>query len=237
MIDSNTCTGIFIHGRNSEDRTNGIKHFFFATPMVILMALAINGLFLVGLSAINKEDTVRPPPPPPETWLLTPYHPLDPVPIIKPGPVPVLPPDSTRSRTERTRPAYVIDKPPTGVIGHLPGSMPVYDLKPAPDMPPAVPDDIHEIFEVDTRPQLVRHFQPVYPFSAKRKNIEGRVTVRFVVDKTGMVLNPFVIDATPEGVFEDAALKAVSRWRFKPAILNKTPVDVYVVVPLTFELN
>jgi len=115
--------------------------------------------------------------------------------------------------------------------------MPVYELKPATHIPPAVPDDIHQIFEVDTPPRLVRHFQPVYPFSAKRKNIEGQVTVRFVVDKTGMVLNPVVIDSTPEGVFEDAALKAVSKWRFKAAILNNMPVDVYVVVPLAFELN
>jgi len=54
MIESNTCTGILIHGKSSEDRSNGTKRFLLTTPMVILMALAINGLFLIVFAKFLK---------------------------------------------------------------------------------------------------------------------------------------------------------------------------------------
>jgi protein TonB len=237
MIEGNTCTGIFIHDKSSEDRGICIKRFLFNSPLVILMAIAVNGLFLVGLSIVNDTDIFQPPPPPPDTWMLTPYHPPEPVPIVKPEPETPLPPGPTRSPLVKATPDYRIETFPDSIMDNLPDSMPVYRELPRAALPPVTTPGIFDIGEVDKQPQLIRHVPPIYPFSAKRKNIEGQVTVRFIVDKTGMVLDPFVIEATPEGVFEDAALKAVAKWRFNPAVLDKKPVDVYVVVPLVFELK
>ena len=90
--------------------------------------------------------------------------------------------------------------------------------------------------EVDRRPQLIRHLSPLYPFAAKRKGIQGQVIVRIIVDKMGNVRDPEVIEATPEGVFEESAISAVRRWRFKPAIKDKRSVSVYVIVPVKFEV-
>ena len=58
--------------------------------------------------------------------------------------------------------------------------------------------------------------RPKYPANAKRRRIEGYVTVRFTVTRAGKVSNPQVIAAKPPGVFEREALKAIKRWRFRP---------------------
>ncbi|WP_328987627.1 energy transducer TonB [Thiorhodovibrio winogradskyi] len=58
--------------------------------------------------------------------------------------------------------------------------------------------------------------RPRYPANAKRRRIEGSVTVKFTVTRAGRVRNPQVVAAQPPGVFERAALAAIERWRFKP---------------------
>jgi len=237
MIESNRFTGIFIHGKCSEDRIYSTKPSFFTTSMAILMAIIINGMLLTGVSLINKGKPHPPDIKPIESLILYKYHPPELSPIPADNKKPDLPPRPIDASIERTKPIYVPNAPPTSVLDNLSNTIAVRGLRTRPYMPPETHKGPVTLSEVDIHPQLIRHIQPFYPFSAKRKNIEGQVTVRFVVDQTGMVLNPVVIKATPEGVFEESALNAVARWRFKPAMLNKKPVDVYVVVPVTFELN
>ncbi len=66
--------------------------------------------------------------------------------------------------------------------------------------------------------------QPIYPLRAQSRGIEGWVKVEFSIDKSGNVVNPHVVDAQPEGIFERAALKAISRWRYQPRIINGVAV-------------
>jgi len=61
---------------------------------------------------------------------------------------------------------------------------------------------------------------PVYPDAARAEGIEGQVTVRYDVSAEGTVINPQVIQAEPGGVFDQAALDAVSRWRFRPPVID-----------------
>lgn len=55
---------------------------------------------------------------------------------------------------------------------------------------------------------------PVYPPNAAAAGIEGYVEVRFTLSPSGTVVAPEVIAAEPAGVFDAAALAAVSRWRY-----------------------
>jgi TonB family protein len=55
---------------------------------------------------------------------------------------------------------------------------------------------------------------PTYPPAALAAGTEGYVEVRFKVDLEGMVTEPEVVASEPAGVFDDAAIAAVSRWRF-----------------------
>ncbi|HEY3644069.1 MAG TPA: TonB family protein [Gammaproteobacteria bacterium] len=76
---------------------------------------------------------------------------------------------------------------------------------------------------------LMERVEPKFPTQAIREDINsGSVTVKFTVEPDGSVSNPSVIDAKPRrGVFDDAALRAVVRWKFKPIA---APRDTQVVV-------
>jgi len=57
---------------------------------------------------------------------------------------------------------------------------------------------------------------PAYPFGALSRGVEGSVLLEYTVDERGRVVSPRVLEATPPGVFERAALRALSRWRYEP---------------------
>jgi len=55
---------------------------------------------------------------------------------------------------------------------------------------------------------------PQYPASAKRKGIEGNITLDLLIDDKGTPLQHRVVSESPQGVFLQASLRAVMRWRF-----------------------
>ena len=73
---------------------------------------------------------------------------------------------------------------------------------------------------------LVDRVEPKFPTQAVREGIDqGSVTVKFTVQTDGTVTNPVVTDAKPRrGVFDDAALRAVAKWKFKPLTAAKDTV-------------
>jgi periplasmic protein TonB len=70
---------------------------------------------------------------------------------------------------------------------------------------------------------LVR-INPEYPQRALTRGIEGYVTVQFTITETGSVADAVVVDASPKGMFEEAALKAIARWRYNPKVEDGKPV-------------
>ncbi len=78
---------------------------------------------------------------------------------------------------------------------------------------------------------------PEYPMRASENNVEGFVTLRFIVNETGSVEDPEVIRSEPPGVFDKAALRAVMRWKFQPLIRNGKPVRVYGVNTIAFKVQ
>lgn len=88
----------------------------------------------------------------------------------------------------------------------------------------------------DTIP-LVR-VPPDYPARAVNRGIEGWVLVEFTITGTGSVKDAKVVDAKPANIFNDAALKAISRWRYNPKIENGQPVErVGVRTIIRFDLE
>ncbi|MBA52940.1 MAG: protein TonB [Pseudomonadales bacterium] len=67
---------------------------------------------------------------------------------------------------------------------------------------------------------------PQYPRKALFDRVEGWVVVEFTIGTQGEVKNPRVVDANPRGTFDQAALDAVRRFRFKPRSIAGTPVEV-----------
>ena len=78
----------------------------------------------------------------------------------------------------------------------------------------------------------------VYPRRALQRGIEGYVDVEFTVTKLGSVSNPKVINASPKGIFEQAAMDATLKYKYKPRVVNGEPMEVSgVEVRVTFEIG
>ena len=96
---------------------------------------------------------------------------------------------------------------------------------------------IFEIDQVDQDPQPIARIEPSYPPRARMRNIEGEVLLEFVVDSDGSVRDAVVKASTPEGIFEDSALRAVRRWKFKPAMKGGEAVPVRVIQNVIFTFD
>jgi len=73
-----------------------------------------------------------------------------------------------------------------------------------------------------TRPQPIYKVEPVYPEAAIAEGISGIVILRITPDKVdGTVAEVTMIGGNP--IFEEAAIEAVSQWRYDPDTLNTIP--------------
>ncbi len=84
---------------------------------------------------------------------------------------------------------------------------------------------------------LVR-IAPDYPPRALSRGLEGWVQVQFTITPTGTVKDPVVVNAEPKGIFDDAALKSIARWRYNPRVEGGVAVErVGVQTIIRFQLE
>jgi len=91
--------------------------------------------------------------------------------------------------------------------------------------------------EVDQPPHFTRKMDPLYPYGARRKGIQGSVTVKYTVTREGKVVQPAVLEGEPQGVFDESVLRSIRRWRFRPAIRDGKPVDVVIIATVEFAIR
>jgi protein TonB len=72
---------------------------------------------------------------------------------------------------------------------------------------------------------LVR-VSPVYPARALSQGLEGTVIVQFDVSAKGQVVNIVVIESSHR-IFEQAAIQAAERFRFKPRVIDGIALETY----------
>ena len=92
-------------------------------------------------------------------------------------------------------------------------------VEPPPRQPllPACPGGIDAPAMPDARaPKPIHRVPPTYPARAEEESIEGSVEVALDVFPSGAVSPACIGAATPAGWFEQAAVDAVSQWRFNP---------------------
>ncbi len=122
----------------------------------------------------------------------------------------------------------VIDLPPgtegPGVIREWPGIGPIG---------PGKQEVETERRIVATGLQPLQQFPPLYPRELAARGVEGWVTLTFDVRQDGTVGNIQVRDAKPRGAFEDAARKAVQRWRYQPGL--SSPAEQSVTLNFSLE--
>jgi periplasmic protein TonB len=115
------------------------------------------------------------------------------------------------------------------------------------DLPPPPPpreeeEEEPEIFiVVEEMPELIGGLAGLqqsirYPEMAARAGVEGTVTIQFIVDEEGNVIDPVVLRGIGAGCDEEA-LRAVSQAKFVPGKQRGQPVKVRYSLPVRFRLR
>jgi TonB family protein len=87
------------------------------------------------------------------------------------------------------------------------------------------------------KPGLKNYSQPEYPSNLRKRNIEGEVIISLRIDKAGKAHDLKISQSSGYDSFDQAALSAVSNWRFEAAEKDGIKVEVIVNLPIRFKLN
>ena len=170
----------------------------------------------VSLTRLRPPESRKPP---------EPVKPPEPKPLERPTPTPTAVPTPKLSL-------------PFEINPRLPSGPTTLDLPPVDtSLPQASASDLFSVGQLDGPLTTLVQIPPIYPHTAKRRNIEGWVKVQFVVDEQGTTGQVKILAADPEGVFEQSVLHCVSGWRFKPGTVGGVAVKALVEQTITFKLE
>ncbi len=98
--------------------------------------------------------------------------------------------------------------------------------------------DLVELTPDVVRPEIQSKVNPAYPRIAASKKVEGTVIIRVLVSESGdasdvQVLRP----AGGSTGLNEAAVAAVKKWKFQPAVKDGKRVKVWVTYPIVFKLQ
>jgi protein TonB len=82
---------------------------------------------------------------------------------------------------------------------------------------------------------VISKVQPSYPPDAKLGRIQGSVVMAVVIGKVGNVQQVSLVSGHP--MLTPAAIDAVKQWKYRPYLLNGTPVEVDTQITVNFTLS
>jgi TonB family protein len=82
---------------------------------------------------------------------------------------------------------------------------------------------------------LVSKVNPEYPPEARKQHVQGVVFLKVNIDKEGNVCNVELIEGHP--LLAPATIDAVKQWKYRPYLLNGTPLEVETQVQVNFTLT
>ncbi|SDZ77910.1 outer membrane transport energization protein TonB [Desulfuromusa kysingii] len=164
---------------------------------------------------------------------------------VEPPPEPEKPPEPQQPKVEKQQ----LQQTPQPQIAPKPRLLqpPEFDFRP-PDIniqmatgvvpvPPADLSGIYQANDLDCPPSINFHVKPIYPYRAKRMNITGYVKIQFDVGRDGHVGTMKILESVPPGVFDDAVLQVVQKWRFQPGEIMGDQVATRMVKKIVFNLE
>jgi len=92
------------------------------------------------------------------------------------------------------------------------------------------------IFGNTESPSFIHRETPVYPFLARRLGKEGKVVLKLLIDKNGILQNIEVIEPSPFG-FTEAAMDAIKKSTFAPAYMNGEKIASRAILSVRFNLK
>lgn len=110
---------------------------------------------------------------------------------------------------------------PSALIRFTPLALSIFALSAT-----AAPEsEISEHIATVIQAERLKTVDPKFPSSSARKRQEGWVKISFVVTEEGDVVDPIVQDSSGLPAFERAALSAVKKWKYSPAMQDGKPIQ------------
>jgi len=92
-----------------------------------------------------------------------------------------------------------------------------------------------DVAELDKPPTLIAAVSPRYPPELRRARVEGTVALVFVLTEEGRV-EDVRVESSSRPEFEQPALEAIRRWRYKPGMKEGEAVKTYMRQPIRFSV-
>jgi protein TonB len=113
------------------------------------------------------------------------------------------------------------------------------------EAPPLHPELGSESTTTDTASRVIQQASPLYqinpppkyPRLAKRRGLEGVVLLEVFVDILGSVKELRIFNSSGHSVLDRAALTAVRRWKFRSGTVAGASKEMWVKVPVRFQLK
>lgn len=215
--------------RNSYGSDNG-RHpvaalFAVGLPAALVLAVALSPMIVEKLpksqpipgTLIELEKPIDPPPPKARD-------------DVKPVPRSASTPDVVDP---------IVPTPPLSEVWAQPGSS-IPDpgpMDPGPPVRQADPPAAPKLMFAELDPRFAGAFQPDYPASEQRREVEGSAKVRVLIGTNGRVKAVELLSTDSPGFFEETKRRALARWRFKPATRGGVAEESWKVMTVHFQIR
>jgi TonB family protein len=102
------------------------------------------------------------------------------------------------------------------------------------------PLDLTKIDLVDKSiiaPEVISYYPPAYPNNLRRRGIEGKLQIKALIDKEGGVIEILIDTSSGYQSFDQNAIEAILKWKFKPAYYSNEKRLSWVFIPVVFKLK
>lgn len=91
-------------------------------------------------------------------------------------------------------------------------------------------------FLISAMPKVLEEVRPIYPEDAKKEGLQGSVVLEILIDNKGTVRDAKVLKSL-DLRFDKAALIAIKKFKFRPAMVDKSAVAVKIKYAIKFVLE
>jgi protein TonB len=89
----------------------------------------------------------------------------------------------------------------------------------------------------EATPLYDRNPPPPYPQQARKRGFQGRVILKVLVGRDGRVADIGLQESSGHSILDNIALETVRAWEFTPGRRGEDPVEMWIGVPMLFELK
>ena len=230
-------------------------------PIILVAAaafalLVVGAWFIFGRSSNNAQtSSVQTQPPSPHDSVIIPSPAITSTPQSGKGSAPITETSKQPVKNEKKqpevkpvsqgqKPAQSTVAPPTTTqqtntkpqaSGQTPSATPTQQPVQQPSTTESAPAPMPFV-AIENPPEIIHQEPAKYPDIAIKMGVQGRVTVEVTVDIQGKPIQAKVVKSASE-VFNDAAIEAVMKYTFKPAMQSTGPVTAKIYIPVNFRLK